>query len=194
MRYPNRLVVPALLVVLVTGHSLTTAQEMDNDAPPDTPLPEETRLLISDVREAVAPFRDLDVAMDEGYGSFQDCFKDETIGGMGQHYVSGELAGDDVADPLQPEALVYEPQEDGSLILVALEYLIFADQWDPNNEGREAPTLFGQDFHLETTIPDTPPVWALHLWLFSHNPEGLFADYNPIIFCPEPALMSKTVR
>ena len=50
--------------------------------------------------------------------------------------------------------------------------------------GRAAPVLFDQPFHLETDIPDTPPVWALHLWLWTDNPEGLFADYNPLVFCP----------
>jgi hypothetical protein len=70
------------------------------------------------------------------------------------------------------------------MILVAFEYLVFADVWDPDETGREAPTLFDQEFHLKTNIPDTPPVWALHLWLWAHNPEGLFADYNPIVSCP----------
>jgi hypothetical protein len=25
----------------------------------------------------------------------------------------------------------------------------------------------------------------LHIWLWAHNPEGMFADYNPYIVCPE---------
>jgi hypothetical protein len=104
--------------------------------------------------------------------------------GMGQHYVNGDLVGDDVLDALKPEALVYEPREDGSMILVAFEYLVFADVWDPEGEDREPPTLFGREFSLKTNIPDTPPVWALHMWLWAHNPEGLFADYNPLIMCP----------
>jgi len=42
-----------------------------------------------------------------------------------------------------------------------------------------------QEFRLRTNIPETPPVWALHLWLHSPNPDGMFTDYNPIVFCPE---------
>lgn len=168
-----------LAVLVIGGQAFTSAHIQD-----DSGLDEELRQLIDDVRGATADFRDVSSAEEAGYGIFQDCFNNEDIGGMGQHYVNGELAGDDVADPLKPEALVYEPREDGSLILVAMEYLIFQSVWDPDNTGREAPTLFGQEFHLKTDIPDTPPVWTLHIWLWTHNPEGLFADYNPIVFCP----------
>lgn len=145
----------------------------------------ETGRLVADVRAATAGFRDFSTVEDAGYGQFLACFVNDEIGGMGQHYVNGELVGDDILDPLQPEALVYEPTADGEMILVAFEYLVFADVWDPEGAGREAPTLFGQPLHLKTNIPDTPPVWALHIWLWTHNPEGLFADYNPLVFCPE---------
>ncbi|MEO8609593.1 MAG: hypothetical protein ABI690_17000 [Chloroflexota bacterium] len=146
----------------------------------ESKLPLETRQLIDDVRGATADFRDVETAEKAGYAIFQDCFNEEGVGGMGQHYVNGDLAGDDVVDPLKPEALVYEPREDGKLILVALEYLVFADKWTKS----DPPTAFGQDFHLVTDIPNTPPVWALHIWLWSHNTLGLFTDYNPIVFCP----------
>jgi hypothetical protein len=70
------------------------------------------------------------------------------------------------------------------MILVAFEYLVFANQWDAENTGLPAPVLFGQPMHLLTTIPNTPPVWTLHLWLWTDNPNGLFAHFNPIAFCP----------
>ena len=159
------------------------AAHLHQDMGDETPLPLETRQLIDDVRGATADFRDVETAEKAGYGIFQNCFTEEDVGGMGQHYVNGDLAGDDVVDPLKPEALVYEPREDGKLLLVALEYLVFADNWKSD----DPPEAFGQKFHLLTDVPETPPVWALHIWLWSHNPDGLFADYNPIIFCPEGA-------
>jgi hypothetical protein len=146
-------------------------------------IPQETLDTIYDVRGATAIYHDLAAAEEAGYGKFLDCFTHGEELGMGQHYVSGELVGDDVLDPLLPEALVYEPREDGTMLLSAFEYLVFADVWDPEGEGREAPTLFGQEFALKTNIPDTPPVWALHIWVWAHNPEGLFADYNPLVRC-----------
>lgn len=168
-----------LLVLAVILPAAVLAQGDD-----DLPLPEETVQLIHEVRRATAQFRALDTALEAGYGKFLDCFTHGEDRGMGQHYVHGDLVSDAVLDPARPEALVYEPLEDGTQVLVAHEYLVFADVWDPEDEGREPPTLFGQEFALKTNIPDTPPVWALHIWLWSHNPEGFFADYNPIIACP----------
>jgi hypothetical protein len=164
----------AAVVIMVS----LTASVLGHD---EVELPRETNELIAEVRGATADLRDLDVATEGGYGKFLDCFTHGEDAGMGQHYVNGDLVGDDVLDPLQPEALVYEPREDGSLILVAFEYLVFEDNWTAD----DPPTLFGQEFALKTNIPDTPPVWALHVWVWAHNPNGLFADYNPTIFCPE---------
>jgi len=150
----------------------------------EMPLTAEVSRLIADTRQETAGFRDFEGVEAAGYSKFLDCFQNQDVGGMGQHYVNGDLAGDDVLDPMKPEALVYEPTEDGQMNLVAFEYLVFADAWDPNNTGREAPELFDQTLHLITTIPNTPPVWALHLWLWTDNPDGLFSDFNPIVFCP----------
>lgn len=170
----------SLLTALpLVAHSQERAHEHTAEISP------EIARLVADVRHATADLRDFDGVEDAGYGKFLDCFVNNEIGGMGQHYVNGDLVGDDVLDPMQPEALVFEPTGDGELILVAFEYLVFADQWDPDNSGRAAPVLFDQEMHLKTDIPDTPPVWTLHLWLWTGNPEGLFADYNPIVFCPD---------
>jgi hypothetical protein len=180
----------SLLWVFVSVSLLTLlsfsgmAQAQDDHPHDDTPISAEVSRLIADVREATADFRDFEGVEDAGYGKFLDCFLNNEIGGMGQHYVNGDLVGDDVLDPMQPEALVYEPTEDGDMILVAFEYLVFADAWDPDNTGREAPVLFDREFHLKTNIPETPPVWTLHLWLWTSNPDGVFADYNSLVFCP----------
>jgi hypothetical protein len=175
--------VSLLMLLSVTGAALAqdTPSHDEMDA---APISDEVSRLIADVREGTADFRDFDGVEDAGYGKFLECFTNNDIGGMGQHFVNGELVGDDVLDPLKPEALVYEPTADGDMILVAFEYLVFADAWDPNNEGREAPVLFDREFHLKTNIPETPPVWTLHLWLWTSNPDGVFADYNPLVFCP----------
>jgi hypothetical protein len=143
-----------------------------------------TMNLLDGVRAATAKYRDLNVAKAAGYDKFLTCFRHGDNMAMGQHFVNGKLAGDDVLDPKQPEALVYEPQADGSMVLVAFEYLVFDKTWDPNHTGRPAPMIYGQPLQLLTNIPNTPPVWGLHLWLYSYNPEGLFASFNPTVSCP----------
>jgi hypothetical protein len=191
----NFLLILGLGLLFISRMPVVQATQTDATAVPTTDsgmadmsgkdLPLETAKLIDSVRAATVQFRDLATAEEAGYGKFETCFHYGDNLGMGQHYVNGTLAGDDVVDPMKPEALVYEPLADGSQILVAFEYLVFADKWDPNNTGREAPTVFGQPMMLLTNIPDTPPVWGLHLWLWTDNPDGLFQSFNPLVSCPD---------
>lgn len=147
-------------------------------------LDTETLALISQIRGETAAYRDINNVTDAGYNSFLDCLLDDTEGGMGQHYVNPELIGDGMVDPLRPEALVYEPHEDGSLILVAIEYIVPLPLWTET----DPPALFGQSFHQNTDIaeahPEVNPAWVLHLWIGTHNPNGMFADYNSTVICP----------
>ena len=34
---------------------------------------------------------------------------------------------------------------------------------------------------------DTFQYWYLHVWAWRDNPEGMFADFNPVVQCPEAA-------
>lgn len=147
----------------------------------------ETLELIAQIRGEVAAFHDVNNAIDAGYNPFLSCLFDDIEGGMGQHYVNPALVGDGMVDPLRPEAMVYEPRENGDLILVALEYVVPLGLWTET----DPPALFGQSFHENTKIteanPEANPAWILHLWIGTHNPNGIFTDYNPSVFCPGDA-------
>lgn len=144
----------------------------------------ETQTLIAQIRGEIADFHDIDNALEAGYNPFLGCLMDDVEGGMGQHYVNAELVRDGMVDPLRPEALVYEPRQNGDLILVALEYVVPLPLWMET----EPPALFGQPLHENVKItaqnPEANPAWILHIWIGTHNPNGIFADYNPTVFCP----------
>src|SRR5437763_17142157 len=81
-------------------------------------------------RNATAGYHNLSAAQAAGYGLFTDaagiaCIDNPPEGGMGIHYVNGGYVGDTVLDPTKPEAVVYDPQPNGHLKLVALEYIVF---------------------------------------------------------------------
>jgi hypothetical protein len=107
-----------------------------------------------------------------------------------------EVAGaDGVIDPSLPEILVYEPAMDGTLTLVAAEYLVFQDPW--TKAGNTAPpTLAGQPFFAMADDPSTPadeahmfaPHHELHVWVHRDNPAGLFAEFNPTVTCAHHSL------
>jgi hypothetical protein len=104
---------------------------------------------------------------------------------MGIHFVHNELISDAVLDPLLPEALMYEPESNGRLRLVGLEYIVFQDAWDAEHDA--PPALLGQQLHLVSS-PNrygVPAFYELHVWVWKHNPSGLFNDWNPRVRCPE---------
>ncbi len=141
-------------------------------------------------RTATEAFADPAAAEAAGYGlppegPLHECIASfDDTGAMGLHYINGDLVGDTVLDPTTPEALVYEPAADGSLELVALEYVVFAEAWDAENE--MAPMLFGEMFMLveEPNRYELPSFYALHAWVWKDNSSGTFASFNPDVTCP----------
>ncbi len=104
-------------------------------------------------------------------------------GAMGIHFVNGGYVGTTEVDPAKPEALVYEPEQNGKLRLVALEYVTFQAAWDATHSSR--PSLFGQEFNF-TPSPNRyglPAFYSLHAWIWKHNPAGDFAMWNPDVSC-----------
>jgi hypothetical protein len=136
-------------------------------------------------RAGTAGFHTLARAQAHGYGLLRDaagiaCI-DNPAGGMGIHYVNGALVGDDKVNAATPELVVYEPQPNGRMRLVAAEYVVFQSAW----KGSSPPTLFGQEFELvgEGNRYGLPPFYELHAWLWKHNPSGFFEDWNPRVSC-----------
>ena len=138
-------------------------------------------------RAATAKYHDIRNAT--GFGELDDaagiaCI-DNPAGGMGVHFVDGSRLNS-VLDPALPEALVYEPQADGSMKLGALEYVILASDF----KGEGAPKLFGQSFEYQPGPGEAnpnrfglPAFWELHLWVWNQNPRGMFDDWNPKVTC-----------
>lgn len=137
--------------------------------------------ILTTVRVVTARFNSIEQATRAGYEPFYVCAEQPGVGTMGQHYVKFSLVGDPAIDPLQPEALVYEPRADGSLKLVALEWV----QVGP--EVANAPTVLGQPMlHVPSgnrygIEPDG--FYERHYWLYKKNPMGTFADWNPNVSC-----------
>jgi hypothetical protein len=138
---------------------------------------------LSTARAATAGFHQIESATSAGYGEFRDrndiaCIA-SSAGVMGIHYVKGPLVGDGTVNAATPEALVYQPQPNGKLRLVAVEYIVIRADWDAAHASR--PSLFGESFTLvfEGNRYNLPDFYELHAWIWEHNPSGTFADFNP---------------
>ena len=91
---------------------------------------------------------------------------------------------------MKPSILIYEPQADGSLELVAVENLVFAKAW--RESGHAAPPTFHSVAY--DTMADDPataaddahmfePHYDRHVWIYRDNPNGVFAPFNPAVTC-----------
>ncbi len=176
---------------------------------------------IDEVRTIAEKYRDVNVAKAEGYTTDNKCttaavlgFPTE-MGDMGLHYVRRDLLGlppkpappgsgrvhgtGTYTDFRKPAMLVYEPQPDGSLQLVAVENLVFASAWQAAGK-KGPPTFRGEPYVLLADKPETKvdeahgwePHYELHLWVIRDNPNGMYSEFNPRVTCrynkpPQPA-------
>jgi hypothetical protein len=139
--------------------------------------------LLGQARGATAKYQRVDVAIADGYVSTVDCVAIPS-GAMGIHYVNPALLMDAVADIEQPEALVYEPQTNGTLKLVAIEYIVLQSAWQGAGKSG-VPSLFGRSF--DAGMGPMGPWYTLHAWTWRQNPLGIFAPFNPKASCPSSA-------
>jgi hypothetical protein len=170
---------------------------------------EDIKAVLAEIKAANERFTDVNVALAEGYipDPTGACVTAEMEGyppedgGMGIHYFRPDLLGITATEPrvngtgthadyLNPGVLVYEPQADGSMELVAVENLVFAKAW--HAAGHDGPPSFaGLEWNRMVNNPDTAvdeahgfePHYELHAWVFRDNPSGPFAQFNPRATC-----------
>jgi hypothetical protein len=161
------------------------------------------------IKAAAEKFRDINVAVAEGYISpdNEHCVAAAAeglpaeLGGMGIHYIRPDLLkitgtsprvnGDSThTDFMDPAILIYEPQADGSMELVAIENLVFEKAW--RAAGNDGPPVFqGREWDHMADDPNMPgdeahgfePHWDQHVWVFRDNPSGVLEPFNAAVTC-----------
>jgi len=143
---------------------------------------ESSATLVQLVREATAPFIDVNAALAAGYGPFLGCVSGPDEGAMGRHYVNPTLYADGELDAAHPEALMYE-SVNGGLHLVGAEFIVDAATWLARHDS--PPVLQDQSFQFVAS-PNRyglPAFFELHVWAWRHNPQGAFVDWNARVAC-----------
>jgi hypothetical protein len=194
------LAIAAALSTAWAAQSVLTAQSTREPGEPT----------LAEVRRATERFRDVKVALAEGYirDPFDLCETAEmmgrpaSLGAMGVHYFRPDLLGISAppsprvngvgihTDFRRPSILIYEPAANGSLQLVAVENLVFARAW--RETGQSAPPTFhGVPYDTMIDDPNTAtdeahmfePHFDRHVWIYRDNPNGVFAPFNPAVTC-----------
>ena len=172
------LVVPLLAMLALGGVALGDSQSQ-----------------LAPVRQATSQYHNVQTAKDDGYDfELPDVYGKTCIadlatpgqGAMGVHMVSLGRVIDASLDPADPEVLVYEKRNNGTLKLVAVEYVVF-------DTGQAQPKLFGVPFDRnDGSRYGLPPFYALHAWVWKPNPfetgafdetQGIFNAWNPRVTC-----------
>ena len=163
---------------------------------------------LDQLRDLVSKYKDINVALEDGYISpDNNCVSaggeglPAELGAMGIHYIHPallEITGTEPrvdgmsthTDWSRPSVLIYEPQADGSLELVAVENLVFEKAWDASGKTEEL-VLNGRSWDHMADDPATPgdeahgfmPHYDQHVWLFRENPMGDLMPFNPDVTC-----------
>lgn len=165
---------------------------------------------LHEVRVATERYRAVSVALADGYvrDPFDLCDtadmmgRQASLGAMGIHYVRPDLLGITAppsprvdgagthTDFRRPGILIYEPQADGSMELVAVENLVFAKAWRDSGQA-QPPTFHGLPYDSMIDDPATEadeahmfaPHFDRHVWIYRANPNGVFAPFNPSVTC-----------
>ncbi len=164
---------------------------------------------LDQVKAGAERFRDVKVAIAEGYTTDNKCVTAEmlgfpaSMGAMGLHYVRRDLLGlpdkpvgrvrgtGTHTDFRNPAMLVYEPQADGTMTLVAVENLVFASAWHGEAGNKRPPAFHGKIYELLKDDPATKldeahnyePHYERHVWVFRDNPNGVFSPFSPAVTC-----------
>lgn len=193
---PRHVLIPALAIALASTAPVL-ADDYDLEA----------------IRAATEKYKDVNVALADGFvpDPSGHCVSAAAeglpaeLGGMGIHYLRMDLLGITGDTPrvdgtgthtdfMQPAILLYEPQADGSLVLVGVENLVFEAAWRAaGNDG--PPVLNGRSWdHMAdnaATEGDEAhgfmPHYDQHVWLFRANPAGDLEPFNPAVSCANQA-------
>lgn len=170
-----------VIVLLATPASIGWAQMKQAQLPPG----------LLAVRTGLEKYQDPIVAVHDGYFSTLGCIEypegghegamNYPPGGMGIHFLNLQLIGPTL-DPAMPQVLIYEPEGD-QLRLVAAEWFAPVEVVGP-----EPPSIFGKKLEgpmegHKPLMPEGLHHYDLHVWLWKHNPAGVFSPTNPDLDC-----------
>ena len=165
----------ASLDVAASAAKATSAAAAHNHAGPTVAVTPGHYRVAEQVKAKLAAFEDIAAARAAGYSvQYPAGCAATDAGAQGFHYLNESLV-DNHVEVMRPELVMYEPQADGSMELVGVDYVIPFDQW----KSPEAPKLLGVPMNRNEPLG----VWALHIWAQRSNPSGLFAPWNPTVSC-----------
>lgn len=158
-----------LLVVIAIGLMLSCTTD-DSPTMSIEPDSHPHLLELAQLKAATAEYIDFNMAAAAGYDVDATGYRMQ----MGHHFVKGDLV-DGVFELEKPEILIFEPDDNGAMQFVGVEYIVpIADMKNP----QPPPEGFSGRFD-KWEINTEFNVWMLHAWIIKENPKGVFKAMNP---------------
>ena len=180
-----------ILTVLAAAIScaLPLAAGANDQGGTDTRFSSDFSPIVEKVRDVVLGFSKEEL---KKYGAVlrTPCVTGPEFGAMGVHLINADNV-DGILDVYKPEALIYEPQANGKLRIVGVEYIVPKDAWDalhPNPLDR--PSLEGHllNFVGSPNRYGLDGFYEIHVWAFEDNRKGALTDWNPDVTCEKQRL------
>ena len=156
------------VLMVTTLHSTVWAVSTNTISTPITTTPVALDEELALAGSATAKYHSVEAAEADGYISIDFCEPGEGCHWLNPSYVDGTF------DAEHPEILLYAPGENGKLRLVAVEYIAPI----PLLPGG-APEGFTGDEDEWREDTEGAGLWELTVWLWLHNPNGMFEQHNP---------------
>jgi hypothetical protein len=138
----------------------------------------QVRTDLARLREVTRPYRNLDAAVAAGYPrDVKDCIVHEHHGAMGYHHLNRNNLERAISVE-RPQFLLYERSPGGEYRLNGVEFIIPFRFWPRDTI---APVFLGQTMKPE----DNFKYWYLHVWAWRDNPQGIFSDWHPAVYCAD---------
>jgi hypothetical protein len=179
-------VLPLLTAAVSCTLSLAAgATDNDSSASSDRHFSSNFTPIVNEVRRAVLNLSKKDL---ENYGKVlrTPCVTGPEFGAMGVHLINHEFVNG-ILDPSKPEALIYEPQFNGKLRIVGVEYIVPKADWDAlHPDPLDRPQLLGHLLNFVSS-PNRYGIeggfYEIHVWAFEDNRKGALTDWNPDVTC-----------
>lgn len=158
IHYKNTLLVLAIIFLMACNNDDNTMETWETE--------------VAQLKTAVEPFRDFEVAKNSGY----DIQATEYRTQMGYHFLNAGLL-DTKFEIAKPEVLIFINDPAGNMELVAVEYGIPIE--DINNPPPPPEGFSGSDdvWKVDTEFK----LWTLHVWVIMENPQGIFIPRNSML-------------
>jgi len=154
-----------ILFIMAIFAAISCSNDDDSD---NSPQLETWEIEVEKVKSATSQYLNFGEATNNGLIDVSGY-----VPNMGHHYLNPALA-DGVFELEKPEIILYVPDENNVMQMVAVEYSIAPN--DSNNPGTPPEGFTGNqdDWHFNEKLGQ----WQLHVWTILENPDGIFASFN----------------